>query len=160
MLFGRAQEEIAALEAADIEYEVVPGVTAALAASAELGVSLTQRGLARNVVFLTPRVGEGEKPNDWARTAATADTVVIYMGAGQAESITQALLAQSVDPSTAVVVMENASLDDRRTVALTLRELPGIAALGFTGPAIIMIGEVYRARVAQSVKQSKRARCA
>jgi uroporphyrin-III C-methyltransferase len=160
MLFGRAQEEIAALDAAGIEYEVIPGVTAALAASAELGVSLTQRGLARNVVFLTPRVGEGEKPNDWARTAASADTVVIYMGAGQAEAIASALIAQGMRADTPVVVMENASLANRRTVALTVRELPCIAALGFTGPALIMVGEVYRERVAQSAKTTRQARCA
>ena len=60
MLFGRAQEEIAALEAAHVPYEVVPGMTAALAAAADLGTSLTQRGSARSFAFVTPRVGEGE----------------------------------------------------------------------------------------------------
>ena len=60
MLFGRAQEEIDALAAAGIEFEVVPGITAALAASAGIGVSLTRRGLGRSVAFVTPRVGEGE----------------------------------------------------------------------------------------------------
>jgi uroporphyrin-III C-methyltransferase len=144
MLFGRAQEEIAALDAAAIAYEVVPGVTAALAASAEIGVSLTQRGRARSVLFLTPRVGEGEKPNDWARTAASADTVVIYMGAGQAEMITQALLAQGMRPDTPVVVLENATLPDRRCLRLALLDLPAVAALGLMGPALIMMGEVYR----------------
>ena len=84
MLFGRAQEEISALEHAGIECEVVPGVTAALAAAADLGVSLTQRGAARSVAFVTPRVGEGEAPSQWARTVAAADTAVIYMGAGLA----------------------------------------------------------------------------
>src|SRR5689334_13457426 len=59
MLFGRAHEELDALAAAGIEFEIVPGVTAALAASADLGVSLTRRGTARSVVFLTPRVGAG-----------------------------------------------------------------------------------------------------
>ena len=144
MLFGRAQEEIAALNAAGIEYEVVPGVTAALAASAEIGVSLTQRGRARSVVFLTPRVGAGEKPNDWARTAASADTVVIYMGAGEAKTITTALLAQGMRPDTPVVVIENATLPDSRRLTLPLRDLPAVAALGMTGPALIMMGEVYR----------------
>ena len=79
MLFGRAQEEIAALEKAGVEYEIVPGVTAALAAAADLGVSLTQRGSARSVAFVTPRVGEGEAPSEWARTVAAADTAVIYI---------------------------------------------------------------------------------
>jgi uroporphyrin-III C-methyltransferase len=79
MLFGRAQEEIAALETAGVPHEVVPGVTAALAAAAEAGVSLTQRGVARSVAFVTPRVGEGEAPSAWARSAAAADTAVIYI---------------------------------------------------------------------------------
>ena len=144
MLFGRAQEEIAALNAAGIEYEVVPGVTAALAASAEIGVSLTRRGRARSVVFLTPRVGQGEKPNDWARAAASADTVVIYMGAGQAEMIASALLAQGMRADTPVVVVENATLADNRRFRLSLRDLPRVAALGLGGPALIMLGEVYR----------------
>src|SRR3954465_4811898 len=62
LLFGRAQEEIGALEAAGVPYEVVPGITAALAAAAELGTSLTQRGTVRSVSFVTPRVGDGEAP--------------------------------------------------------------------------------------------------
>jgi uroporphyrin-III C-methyltransferase len=160
MLFGRAQEEIAALEAAGIEYEVVPGVPAALAASAELGVSLTQRGLARSVVFLTPRVGAGEKPNEWAKTAATADTVVIYMGAGQAEAIASALIAHGVSPGTPVIVTENASLPDARTFEMTLRDLPMVAELGLTGPALITIGEVYRERVSKHIAARAKARCA
>src|SRR5512139_1329964 len=65
MLFGRAQEEIDALQSAGIEFEVVPGITAALAASAELGVSLTRRGVSRNVAFVTPRIGEAESASDW-----------------------------------------------------------------------------------------------
>ncbi len=86
MLFGRAQEEIDALRKAGIDFEVVPGVTAATAASAELGVSLTRRGLARHVVFVTPRAGRGERENDWAASVLAADTAVIYMGAGRSSA--------------------------------------------------------------------------
>ena len=143
MLFGRAHEEIVALRAAGVEHEVVPGVTAALAASAELGISLTRRGLARSVVFLTPRVGAGEKPNDWAHAAASSDTAVVYMGAGQAEAIVCALLAHGVAPATPVMVVESASLPERRQFAMTLQELPRVSDLGISGPALVMIGEVY-----------------
>jgi uroporphyrin-III C-methyltransferase len=143
MLFGRAHEEISALREAGIAFEVVPGVTAALAASAELGVSLTRRGLARSVAFLTPRVGAGEKPNDWARAAASADTAVIYMGVGEAAAITASLLECGVAPSSPVVVVENASLPGRQRFAMTLRDLPGVAVLGIAGPAVILLGEVY-----------------
>jgi uroporphyrin-III C-methyltransferase len=154
MLFGRAQEEIAALKAAGVEYEVVPGVTAALAASAEIGVSLTRRGRARSVAFVTPRVAEGEKPNDWARTVAASDTAVVYMGAGQAEMIASALLAQGMRPQTPVVVVENASLPERRQFRLTLSDLPHVANLGLAGPALIMLGEVY-AECAQAAADAR-----
>ncbi len=143
MLFGRAQEEIAALRAAGIGYEVVPGVTAALAASAGLGVSLTQRGIARAVTFVTARVGAGEAANNWAASAAQADTAVIYMGVGQAAEITAALLAAGVPAATPAVVVENASLPQERRFALTLSELPQAAGLALSGPALIMLGEVF-----------------
>ena len=84
MLFGRAQEEIDALRQAGVAVEIVPGVTSALAASAELGVSLTRRGVSRSVVFATPRVGAGEDAADWAKSVVAADTAVLYMAAGKA----------------------------------------------------------------------------
>lgn len=148
MLFGRAHEEISALEDAGIPYEVVPGVTAALAAAAESGISLTQRGAARSVAFVTARVGEGEAPSDWARNAAAADTAVIYMGAGQAEAVAAALIAAGAPRSLPVLVAENASLPGSRRFALTLDELPQIARHGLTGPAVIMLGRVFAAALA------------
>ena len=145
MLFGRAQEEIAALQAAGVAYEVVPGVTAAAAASAELGVSLTRRGVSRNVVFVTPRNGAGETVHDWAASVVAADTAVIYMGSGQAASIAERLISRGLPPATPAVVVENASLPQRRTIKLTLSELPEIAELAMEGPATIMLGEVFAA---------------
>ena len=145
MLFGRAREELAALEAADIPYEIVPGVTSALGAAAEAGVSLTQRGVARSVAFVTPRVGEGEAPSEWAKVAAAADTTVIYMGAGQAAEITKTLFEAGVRPDTPVLVAENATLPQARRIALTLRELPAIARFGIAGPTLIFLGRVVAA---------------
>jgi uroporphyrin-III C-methyltransferase len=146
MLFGRAQEEIAALEAAGIRYEVVPGVTAALAASAELGIALTQRGVARSVALVTPRVGTGERPSDWARSAAAADTAAIYMGAGQAQEIADALRSVGVPGSTPVAVVENASLAQARTLFTTVGALPQLAARALAGPTLILIGAQFRAK--------------
>jgi uroporphyrin-III C-methyltransferase len=142
MLFGRAHEEIAALEKAGIEYEVVPGVTAASAAAADLGVSLTRRGAARSVVFVTPRVGEGEAPSGWARAVAAADTAVLYMAAGDAVRVRDALTEAGVAPDTAVALVENASLEDVRSVRGTLGELEGLAATRGAGPAVILLGRV------------------
>jgi uroporphyrin-III C-methyltransferase len=148
MLFGRAHEEIAALEAAGIPYEVVPGVTAALAAAAEAGISLTQRGAARSVALVTARVGEGEAPSEWAKNAAAADTAVIYMGAGEAEFVAAELIAAGAPRDLPVLVVENASLPDTRRIALKLAELPRISQHGLTGPAVIMLGRVFAAALA------------
>src|SRR5260221_5304410 len=87
MIFGRAQEELDALAAAGVDCEVVPGVTAALAAAATLGVSLTRRGIARTVAFVTPRVGRGETASEWLPAALAADSVILYMAAGASQSI-------------------------------------------------------------------------
>ena len=143
MLFGRAQEEIAALEAGGVPYEVVPGVTSALAAAAEAGVSLTQRGVARSVAFVTPRVAEGGAPSSWASAAASADTAVVYMGAGEAAAVATALIAAGAPRELPVLVVENASLPDSRRIALTLEELPEIARYGVTGPTLIMAGHTF-----------------
>jgi uroporphyrin-III C-methyltransferase len=145
MLFGRAQEEIAALEAAGIRYEVVPGVTAALAAAAELGTSLTQRGIARSVALVTPRAAEGEPPSDWASGLAATDSGAIYMGAGQAEEIAGALIAAGKPPGTPVAIVESASLPESRRVFTTLALLPRFAT-EFSGPVVILVGPQYRAR--------------
>lgn len=143
MLFGRAQEEIDALEQAGIEYAVVPGITAALAASAVLGISLTRRGMSRNVTFITPRTGKGEDVHDWARSALAADTCAIYMGVGEAAHIAATLIDRGASPGLPVVVVENASLPDQRSVALRLADLGSASTLGITGPAVILLGEVY-----------------
>ena len=145
MLFGRAQEEIGALEAAGIRYEVVPGITAALAACAELRVSLTQRGVARSVALVTPRVGDGEDPSDWVRSLVASDAGAIYMGAGQAEAIASALIAAGKPASTPVAVVENASLPTARVRYTTLAGLPAIARSRIVGPALILIGPQFRA---------------
>lgn len=160
MLFGRAHEELEALRAAQIDVEVVPGVTAALAASAELGVSLTRRGVARTVAFVTPRVGAGEKPNDWARTAASADTAVIYMGAGEAQMIASALLDEGLPETTPVVIVESASLPESRRFSLSLHDLPRAADLGLSGPSTILLGAVFAEALTAVTEAAGRACCA
>jgi uroporphyrin-III C-methyltransferase len=146
MLFGRAQEEIEALAAAGVACEVVPGVTSALAASAEIGVSLTRRGMSRSVIFATPRVGEGEDTSDWAPGVANADTSVLYMAAGQAAQIALVLEQHGMSPATPVMIVENASLPNARQIGTTLRGLRERAGLGVDGPALLLLGQVYRER--------------
>jgi uroporphyrin-III C-methyltransferase len=143
MLFGRAQEEIDALTAAGIAFEIVPGVTAALAAAAELGVSLTRRGMSRSVAFATPRVGTGEQANEWAAAAARADTTAIYMGAGEGGAIAAELLARGKRASLPVVAVESASLPGSRRWYTTLGNLPNLAEAELTGPVLLLLGEVF-----------------
>ena len=144
MLFGRAQEEIDALRANHIEFEVVPGVTAAMAASADLKLPLTVRGISRTVTFATPRVGANERKSDWASAVLGADTAALYMAVGQAARIAGKLIAGGKSPSTPVVVVENASLPERRSWAMTLAALPDFAATQISGPAVVLLGEPFR----------------
>ena len=152
MLFGRAQEEIAALEAAGVAYEVVPGVTAALAAAAQIGTSLTQRGRVRTFAFATPRVGEGEGASNWIEAFGAADAGAIYMGVREAPAIAAALIASGRGASTPVAVVENASLPNARTHYTTLAGLPALADLRIDGPALLLVGPQFHARAASPVR--------
>ncbi|HVS27705.1 MAG TPA: uroporphyrinogen-III C-methyltransferase [Burkholderiales bacterium] len=151
MLFGRAQEEIAALKKAGIEYEIVPGVTAALGASAEVGVSLTRRGLSRSVVIVTPRTGEGEAEADWVKSVLAADTAVLYMAAGQAAQISAMLLSRGMPAATPAVVVEKATLPETRQIRTTLAGLGEAGLWSLEGPALIFLGEVFHEAVADAV---------
>ncbi len=149
-LFGRAQEEIDALRGAGIAFEIIPGVTAATAAAAVLGVSLTRRGSARHVVFVTPRVAAGEHENDWAASVLAADTAVIYMGGGLAGSISVKLLRRGMPANTPLVLMESASLPEQRVLHGVLSDLPILAREAGSGPATVLLGEVLRDAVSGS----------
>jgi uroporphyrin-III C-methyltransferase len=141
-LFGRGGEELAACVAAEVEAHVVPGVTAALAASAGAGAPLTHRGLAQAVTFVTGHAaGDAEPDLDWAALARPNQTTVVYMGLTTAAKIAGRLIAEGRAPSTPVVVVENASLPDERRLSTTLAGL-GETVRGLDGPALLIIGEV------------------
>jgi len=149
MLFGRAHEEIAFLRRNSIKVEIVPGVTAALAASAELQVSLTRRGEARSVAFVTPRVGAGERESRWVDAVLAADTAAIYMAAGETARIAKTLIAAGKAARTPVAVVERASLPDAKLAFTTLGRLRDLEAPG--APALIFVGEIYREAAAAAV---------
>ncbi len=153
MLFGRAQEEIAALEAAQVQFEIVPGVTAALAAAAELGTSLTQRGSVRSFAFATPRVGDGEAASNWVGAFRGADAGAIYMGAQEAPAVAEALIDAGHAPETPVAIVESASLPEFRAHYTTLRALPRFADHVFEGPALLLLGPQFHARAAHPVTE-------
>jgi uroporphyrin-III C-methyltransferase len=149
MMFGRAQEELDALAAAVIETEIVPGVTAALAAASTLKVSLTRRGIARTVSFLTPRVGKGETESEWLPSALAADTVILYMAAGAGPDIARTLIGGGKPPSTPVALVESATLETERRTFTTLEVLAHGEATKAEGPVVVCVGEVFRDAAAE-----------
>ena len=153
-LFGRASEEIAALEAAGIKFEIVPGVTAGLAAAAELRSSLTHRDHAHGVAFITAHGAEGaEIP--WHALAQSALTLVVYMGVARAASLQASLLAGGLDANTPVIAVENASRQDTRSVSSTVASMvEDFARQSLKSPAVLVIGEAMRARAIELASQS------
>lgn len=148
MIFGRAQEELDALDAAGVPWEVVPGITAALAAASALGTSLTRRGVARSVAFLTPRVGRGESASEWLPAALGADSAVLYMAAGAAQEIAAALIAAGKRATLPVALVESASLAEERRQFTTLAALAAEALPRAAGPVVMCVGEVFADRAA------------
>jgi uroporphyrin-III C-methyltransferase/precorrin-2 dehydrogenase/sirohydrochlorin ferrochelatase len=142
LIFGRAGEEIDALRAAGVSFDIVPGITAAFAAAAETEIPLTLRGVASSLVFVTGHDAEGETLPDWADLALRGSTVAVYMGLSVAAKVAERLVEAGVKASTPVAVIENASLPQQRAFVGRLAELGRIASDGLVGPALFVIGDV------------------
>jgi uroporphyrin-III C-methyltransferase len=142
MLFGRADEELAALESAGIDVEVVPGITTAFAAAAATLHPLTKRGIARSVAFFTSSSAP-DLPD--TTQLPDSDTLVQYMGGQKALQTAELLLAQGRSPDLPVIIVENCSLPEQRIQRLTLAELhKGLDQC--TGPVLVMIGAAFQER--------------
>lgn len=150
-IFGRATEELEACRAAGVTVQICPGVTAASAAAASLGASLTLRGLARKLTFVTAHARAGEELElDWAKLADPEATLAVYMGKAAAGEVSRRLVAAGLPGETPVALVENASLPSQRIMATRL-DLLGLAAktaLG-EGPALLLIGQAVGAGQAQ-----------
>jgi len=143
-MFGRGGEELAVLQAAGIETEVVPGITAGLGAPAALGIPVTHRDVARGVTFLTGHARDGSDP-DWRALRAAGTTLVIYMGMARLQTLIASMLAGGFSAGTPACAIENGTLPTQREVLTTLAALPqAVAAAGLGSPAILVIGEVVR----------------
>ena len=146
MLFGRADEEIAACRAAGIEVEVVPGITTAQGAASRLLVSLTRRGKARRVQYITGHGHDGRLPADidWASVADPAVTTVVYMPVRTLSDLVATAVTAGLDPTTPAVAVERATRADERVIAAAITELPArLAASPPSGPLIVLIGRVF-----------------
>jgi uroporphyrinogen III methyltransferase/synthase len=148
-IFARTAEEVAALEAAGLAYEIVPGVTAAQAASSYAGIPLTSRDAASCVAFVTGqqcRDKEGDEL-DMAGLARFPGTLVFYMGVTSAPEWAPALLSHGKPGETPVAIVRHASLPQQQTIITTLAELPDVLAPGkMRPPAIIIVGEAVAGR--------------
>ena len=148
LIFGRAGEEIAALAAAGIAFDVVPGITAAQGAAATLEVSLTQRTDARRVQFVTGHAHSGRLPDD-LDLAALCDpkvTTAVYMPLGTLRDLTARLIAAGMEVSRPVAAVFNATRPDQRSLFATIATIADrVEAETPSGPCVLLIGEVLRA---------------
>jgi len=140
-IFGRAAEEMTAVRAAGIPVEVVPGVTAAHACAASVGLPLTLRQKVRQFAVVTGASADGDLDLDWGALAKPGQAFAIYMGVRRAGYFRDKLLGAGAGAETPVVIVENGSLPDERVVATRLADLDrAISQSGIKGPAIIFVG--------------------
>ncbi|TMS56707.1 uroporphyrinogen-III C-methyltransferase [Imbroritus primus] len=152
MLFGRADEEMQALEAAGIAYEVVPGITAALAAASSIRKPLTKRGVSRSVAFATQAKGKEGVDVELADEAVKADSLVYYMGRDQAAAIAAQLIAAGKPADTPAWVVEAVSTAQERSRGFTLGQMARGDALAWIHPdqpCLLMIGQAFARRAGE-----------
>jgi uroporphyrin-III C-methyltransferase/precorrin-2 dehydrogenase/sirohydrochlorin ferrochelatase len=141
-VFGRGGEELEFLRAHGIDYEVVPGITAALACAAYAGVPLTHREHAQSLRLVTAHGRDGAEP-DWTALAAERQTLAVYMGVSELDTVRTRLLAHGRAATTPFALVENGSRPEQRVIVGTLADLPETArAHGVRSPALLIIGEV------------------
>jgi uroporphyrin-III C-methyltransferase len=141
-IFGRGGEELLACRHEGVPCEVVPGVSAALAAAAGAGAPLTHRGVAQSVTFVTGQSSaqSAELDLDWTALARPNHTLAVYMGLSAAPEIASRLLAEGRSPSTPVLLVSRASLPRERRAQTTLGDLARVAP-ALEGPVVLLIGE-------------------
>tara|TARA_R110002051_G_scaffold30487_3_gene70540 strand:+ start:1453 stop:2871 length:1419 start_codon:yes stop_codon:yes gene_type:complete len=145
-VFGRLDEELDALTAAGISYQIIPGITAASAAVANIGQSLTKRGRNGSVRFITGHDTQGFADHDWKTLAGEGQVAAIYMGKKSARFIQGRLLMHGANPATPVTIIENVSRTNQRIIATTLGALePTMSNAHLTGPALTFLGLAPRA---------------
>jgi uroporphyrin-III C-methyltransferase/precorrin-2 dehydrogenase/sirohydrochlorin ferrochelatase len=150
-VFGRLDEEIEAVEAAGVSWAIVPGITAASAAVAAIGQSLTKRGRNSQVRLLTGHDVKGFADHDWRTLARPGEVAAIYMGKKAARFVQGRLLMHGCDGDTPVTVVENASRPDQRVLVTTVSQMePTMSEAGLNGPALTFIGLAPRQAVAEA----------
>lgn len=145
-IFGRTAEEVTACRAAGVPVRICPGITAASAAAASAGMSLTLRGSARRLTFVTAHAQSGAPLDlDWQALAAPDATLAVYMGRAAAAQIAARLIAAGRDPQTPVLVVINASLPAERIIRGRLASLAFLVdAVSDDDPTMLLVGDAVR----------------
>ncbi len=150
-LFGRGGEEAAYLACRGVPVQVVPGVTAGIAAPAYAGIPVTHRRAGSSVTFVTghEEIDKGRSGVDWQGLARSSDGLVIYMGLHNLRHICQELAAGGLDPATPAAVIQQGTVQGQRLLVATLVDLADqVEAQGFASPSIVVVGQVVAQRVA------------
>lgn len=158
LIFGRGGEEAESLRAAGIPYEIVPGVTAAIAAAAYLDMPLTHRNYSSAVALVTGHELPSKPGNrlDWAALAKFPGTLAIYMGISRLPLIIEQLLKHGRDPDSPAAIVERVSLGEMRSVYATLSTLDTARRnAGLESPGLILVGDAISRRIEQSWFQSR-----
>lgn len=154
-IFGRLDEEIEALQAAGLSFSILPGLTSASVAAANIGQSLTRRGRNASLRIITGHDMAGFAEQDWRGIARKGEVAAIYMGKKSARFIQGRLLMHGADPATEITLVENVSRPDQRIVAASLSTLAEAANM-LQGPAVILYGLAPR-RAAAAIPELKEA---
>lgn len=141
MIFGRAAEEIEAMDAAGVEYAIVPGVTAAAAAASDAHLPVTLRNVASGVVYATAHGANDTAVTHWATLAKSGLTLGIYMGKSIMQDVAAELIGEGLAPTTPVGIVVNAGRADSARCLSSLKEISNQAPQLADGPAIVFVGE-------------------
>ena len=149
LVFGRAGEEVDTLDSAGIHYEIVPGITAAIACAAYAGIPISQRNISSSIIFLTGHENP-EKTSlnlDFKEYAKSNATLCIYMGIGQLKRIVGELLEGGLNKDTPVAIIENGTYVKQRSCFSTLSQIiEDSEAMSIKAPAIVFVGDVVNSR--------------
>ena len=144
-IFGRGGEELQALAAHGIAFEVVPGVTAASGVASYAGIPLTHRDCAQSCIFVTGHLKDGTADLDWPSLVRLNQTVVIYMGLGGLPEICHQMVAHGAAPGLPIAVVQDGSIATQRVITGTLANMSErVAQAGLKSPCLTIIGEVVK----------------
>jgi uroporphyrin-III C-methyltransferase/precorrin-2 dehydrogenase/sirohydrochlorin ferrochelatase len=146
-IFGRGGEEIETLMRQKINFQVVPGITAANGVSSYAGIPLTHRDYAQSCLFLTGHLKEGELDYDWSKLIVDQQTLVIYMGLLSLPNLIENLVAQKTSKFLPVAVIESGTLSSQKVVTGNLKNIETkVKKAKIKSPALIIIGQVVKLR--------------